>query len=78
MPRKSPEQVTRSSTVKVRIAATEEKAAQIAADLRYALSRTSGRYVVRAVSGFYPNRGDSSLGRIYLDIDMVGADGGEA
>lgn len=78
MPRKSPEQGPGTSTVKVRIAATEEKAAQIAADLRDALSRTSGRYVVREVSGFYPNRGDSSLGRIYLDVDVVGAVGGEA
>jgi hypothetical protein len=30
--------------------------------------------VVREVSGFYPNRGNSALGRVYLDLDLPPAD----
>lgn len=77
MPRKSSEQETERDAVKVRITATEEQAAQAAADLRDALDSFSECYAVRGVSSFYRNRRDPNVGRIYLDVELRGPLGGE-
>lgn len=77
MPRKSSEQETEGDAVKIRITATEEHAAQAAADLRDALDSSSERYAVRGVSSFYRNRRDPNVGRIYLDVELRGPLGGE-
>lgn len=35
------------------------------------LARLAQVVGVREVSGFYPNRAPSALGRVYLDVDLV-------
>ncbi len=54
--------------MKLRLTGTDTECAAAVEALR-------GVFVVREVSGFYPNRGVSVLGRVYLDADPARPDG---
>jgi hypothetical protein len=59
--------------VKIRLTGTREECAA-AADALFEV------FTVQELSDFYPNRGTSSLGRVYLDADpaLAASGGGES
>ncbi|MCI2421546.1 hypothetical protein MOQ72_29335 [Saccharopolyspora sp. K220] len=58
--------------MKIRITGTRAETQRAAADIKTMLHtfQSPVRYHVREVSDFYPNRGNSELGRVYLDVDI--------
>jgi hypothetical protein len=60
--------------LKIRLTGTRDECDRFTAEL---LAATPPG-VIREVSGFYPNRGASTLGRIYLDLHLPGADASPA
>lgn len=58
--------------MKVRLTGTRAETTMTAEFLRKAVDVVvhPARYRVREVSAFYPNRGDSELGRVYLEVDV--------
>jgi hypothetical protein len=59
------------AVVRLRISGTEAECAA-------AVRALEAGFVLREVSGFYPNRGASALGRVYVDAEPLGAALGEA
>ncbi len=49
--------------MKLRLTGTEQECADAVAAL-------AAGFVLREVSGFYPHRGTSALGRVYLDVQV--------
>jgi len=49
--------------MKLRLSGTEQECAEVVAAL-------ADRFVVREVSGFYPSRGASALGRVYVEAQV--------
>ena len=60
--------------VRVRLMGTQVECERFAAEL----ARACPPGVVREVSGFYPNRAPSLLGRVYLDVAIPGEPAGDA
>ena len=50
-------------TAKIRLMGTREECEIMAHALSFMLS-------VRSISGFYPNRGQSIEGRVYIEVDI--------
>lgn len=68
--------------MKIRLTGTRAETDMTARLLEIMLRAHNGpaRFRVREVSEFYPNRGNSELGRVYIDVNVELADatGGDA